>query len=53
MKYLVTDRNNKDRENLIVDSFDTREEAEQFVKECRTDELIPQELEIEEMILID
>lgn len=33
MKYIVTDRNDKDRENPIVDSFDTREEAESYAKE--------------------
>lgn len=48
MKYIVTDRNNVDRENPIVDSFDTREEAEKFVEECRNDVMVPQELDIEE-----
>lgn len=48
MKYLVTDRNNKDRETPIVDSFDTREAAEKFVEDCRNDEIMPQELEVEE-----
>jgi hypothetical protein len=33
MKYIVTDRDNKDRENPIVESFDSREEAEKMVAE--------------------
>lgn len=33
MIYVLTDRNDKDREDFVIDSFDTREDAEEYARE--------------------
>lgn len=48
MIYIVTDRNNKDREDFIVDVFESRPAAESFVEERKADPTSPETYQIEE-----
>jgi len=46
--FLLTDRNNKDRENPVIDTFTTREAAEAYRVECENGPLGYGPLQIEE-----